>query len=143
MGCFVRRRCRGSLRQLWIDIQNFDETTPCLGIYLERWNITDHSPILQLIMVSDYQAHLDTKGSNGLPHTSDQASQRAVSRRPFRSFTKLSARALAVHLASQDCAEKRLCPYLPAQNDHGNLGIDQSHGRMSDPYHSVRPTVSQ
>ncbi|KAL9603820.1 MAG: hypothetical protein Q9219_000929 [cf. Caloplaca sp. 3 TL-2023] len=38
--------------------------------------------------------------------------QRWTSRRPFRSFTALSARTLAIYLASEDHAEKRLCPQI-------------------------------
>lgn len=44
--------------------------------------------------------------------------ERRTSKRPYRNFTKLSARALAVHLACQDRAENRLCPYQSAVEDH-------------------------
>lgn len=57
----------------------------------------------------------------GHPHckTSTCATfQQRTSKRPHRNFTKLSARALAIHLASQDRAENRLCPYQSAIDYH-------------------------
>lgn len=63
------------------------------------------------------RSHADSTGLNGLSKSPGEADPGNASRRPFRSFTELSARALALHLASQDRAETRLCPYLPAQAD--------------------------
>lgn len=69
----------------------------------------------------------------GSPHckTSTCAScQRRTSKRSFRSVTTLSARALAVHLASQDRAEKRLCSHLPTRRNSAN---DQHVLRRDEP----------
>ncbi|KAL8832542.1 MAG: hypothetical protein Q9170_004833 [Blastenia crenularia] len=48
--------------------------------------------------------------------------RKRITKRPFRRFTTLSARALAIQLASQDGAKKHLCPNRPVQinlvNEH-------------------------
>ncbi|KAL9013372.1 MAG: hypothetical protein Q9173_001920 [Seirophora scorigena] len=59
---------------------------------------------------------------NGCDHPQCKTStcatfKRRTSKRPYRKFTKLSARALAEYLASQDRAENRLCPYQSAADD--------------------------
>lgn len=90
---------------------------------------------IMLIFLRFYSQILHGCGNNLCKTPFCASYQKRTSKKPFRSFTTLSARALAIHLASQHQVEKYLCPNQPVKI-HRTVEQEglRNHQRQSKPF---------